>query len=125
MNIYLILFLICLFAGLIGQMLLKKGMRSVGEIHLFANGFQGFVKSVWSMFTHKVIILGVILFAANTLLWLIILSGLELSYIYPMVSINYVLIALTSRIFFKEKVDKMRWLSIFIIICGVVLVSLS
>lgn len=125
MNIYLTLFFINLAIGLVAQMSLKKGINSVGEIHLFADGVQGFVKSIWSIFTHKVILFGVFLFAASSLLWLVVLSGLDLSYIYPMVSLNYVFIAFASRLVFKEKVTRMRWLSIFVIICGVALVSLS
>jgi len=125
MNIYLILFAISLLLGLAGQLLLKKGMIITGKIHLFSDGIIGFFKNLIKMFLNKVIIMGVILFASSSFLWLVILDGLELSYIYPMVSLNYVLIALCSKFFFKEEVNKMRWLSIAIIILGVMLVSYS
>jgi len=125
MSLYLVLFFICLVVGLTGQILLKKGMNKIGEVTLFSKGMLNLVKTIRGMFTNVWIIFGVLLFGGSTLLWLVILSGLDLSYIYPMVSLNYVLAALSSKIFFKERISKMRWLSLGIIILGVILVSLS
>lgn len=125
MNFYFVLFFISLLIGLAGQLLLKKGMTHIGEVTLFSNGIKHFFKTVWTMFTSKTVLAGVLLFGCSTLLWLVILSGLELSYIYPMVSLNYVLTALASRMIFKEKITKMRWLSIAVIIVGVIFVSSS
>ena len=125
MNIYLGLFAVSLIIGLTGQLLLKKGMNYLGEITLFSDGVLSFFKTIWAVFTNRTVLSGVFFFATSSLLWLIILSGLELSYIYPLVSLNYVLIAMGSRLFFKEQVTKMRWLSIIIIIMGVILVSSS
>lgn len=125
MNFYLILFCISLSIGVTGQLLLRKGMLHVGEINLISEGVAQFFKNMFKTFTNKTILIGVFLFGFSSLLWLVILSGLELSYIYPMVSTSYVLIALSSKIFFKESVTKMRWLSIAVIIMGVILVSSS
>lgn len=125
MNFYLILFAIGLLVGLTGQLLLKRGMIHIGEVTLFSKGLSNFFRTMWTMLTNKHVLTGVFLFAGSTLLWLVILSGLELSYIYPMVSLNYVLAAFSSRIFFKEQVTKMRWFSIAVIIMGVILVSSS
>lgn len=125
MNFYFILFFIGLLVGLTGQLLLKRGMTRIGEVTLFSKGLKNLFRTVWQMFTNKFVIAGVFLFSCSTLLWMVILSGLELSYIYPMVSLNYVFTALASRMIFKEKITKARWLSIAVIILGVALVSLS
>lgn len=125
MNTYLLLFFISLFIGLTGQLLLKKGMSKIGEVTLFSKGLKNLFKTVWQMFTNKFVITGVLIFSCSTLLWMVILSKLELSYIYPMVSLNYVLTALASRMIFKEKITKARGLSIAVIILGVMLVSSS
>ena len=125
MNFYLVLFFIGLSLGIIGQLLLKKGMIHIGEVNLFSGGLSKFVKTVWMMFTNKIILLGVFLFACSSLFWLIVLSGLDLSYVYPMISLSYVLTAIGSKIFFQEHVNRMRWLSIAVIIFGVILVSSS
>lgn len=125
MNPYLALFPIGLLIGLVGQLLLKKGMTNIGEVTLFSKGLKNLFKTVRQMFTNKFVLIGVLLFSCSTLLWLVILSGLELSYIYPMVSLNYVLTAIGSKMFFKENITKSRWLSIAVIILGVILVSFS
>ena len=122
MNFYLILFVVGISIGVVGQLFLKKGMTQIGEINVFSGGL---FKNVWKMFTNKTVITGVFLFGCSSLLWLIVLSGLELSYIYPMVSLSYVLVAFGSKFVFKEKVPTMRWVSIMIIIFGVILVSSS
>lgn len=125
MNLYVLLFFVSLFIGLTGQLMLKKGMTHIGEVTLFSKGLKNLFMTVWQMFTNKFVITGVLIFCCSTLLWMVILSGLELSYIYPMVSLNYVLTALASRIIFKENITKARWTSIAVIILGVVLVSFS
>ena len=125
MNFYFTLFFVSLLIGLTGQLMLKKGMTHIGEVTLFSKGLKNLFRTVWQMFTNKFVIAGVLLFSCSTLLWMVILSGLELSYIYPMVSLNYVLTAIGSKMFFKENITKARWLSIAVIIVGVVLVSSS
>ncbi len=122
MNIYILLFCLSLTFGVTGQLLLKKGMMKTGKMNVFSGGF---IKNVWKMFTNPFVFIGIMFFGASSLLWLVTLSGLELSYIYPMVSLSYVLVALASKFFFKEKVSKMRWVSIAVIILGVILVSSS
>lgn len=111
--------------GIAGQLFLKKGMMYIGEVNLFSEGLFKFIKTVWVMFTNKIILTGVFLFALSSLVWLIVLSGLDLSYVYPMISLSYVFTAIGCKIFFKEHVNRMRWLSIAVIIFGVILVSSS
>jgi len=125
MNIYLVLFPIALLIGLTGQLMLKKGMNHIGEVNLFSGGLTKLFKTSWNMFTNKSVFTGVLFFGGGTLLWVVIISGLELSFIYPLVSLNYVLTAIGSKMFFKEQITRMRWLSIAVIIMGVVLVSFS
>jgi len=122
MNFYLILLFIGLALGATGQLLLKKGMLHIGEVNVFTGGL---FKNLWKMFMNKTVLIGVFFFGCSSLLWLIILSGLELSYVYPLVSVSYVVIALSSKVFFKEEVTRMRWLSIAVIIFGVIIVSSS
>ena len=53
------------------------------------------------------------------------LSRIDLSYAYPLVSINFIAITILSRLIFKEKVTRFRWLSVFTILVGVVLLTMS
>ncbi len=114
--IYQILLLLDVLLTVIGQLLLKKGM---GQYHDFR------LMQILKLIRNKAVIIGIIAYATSLLLWLIVLSKLELSYAYPMISLNYFFIALFSKLIFKEHVSKKRWLSIFVIVLGVILVSLS
>ena len=61
------------------------------------------------------------------ILWLfshmVLLSWADLSYVLPVTSIGYVLVALTGRFFLHESVSWMRWCGVTLIVIGVMLVS--
>lgn len=121
--IYKILLFIGILSGVLGQMALKKGMKSHGEVNFHFN--KGLLEQIIKMFLNWYVTLGVAIYGLSSLIWVAVLSKLDLSYAYPLVSINFVLVALSSKIFFKEKVSKFRWFTIFLIFFGVIMVSLS
>jgi uncharacterized membrane protein len=66
---------------------------------------------------------------ALLVLWLMsrmaLLSWADLSYVLPVTSIGYVLVALLARVFLHEQIDVRRWTGILMIVAGVALVSLA
>jgi len=62
-------------------------------------------------------------FGLSTLLWVQILTRLNLSVAYPILSISYILVALGAYYFFGEKLSLLNIFGIFLIMCGVSLVS--
>ncbi len=122
MKIYIIAFVFSLLFSIAGQLLLKKGMTKIGKISLLEGSI---IKTLFKMFTSPYVLIGGVVFVSSLGLWLVVLSKLDISYAYPIVSINYVFIALASKFFFKERISLFRWVSIFTICSGVVLVSLS
>ena len=71
------------------------------------------------------IFLGVGALGLGAFLWLIVLSRMELSLAYPMMSLGYVLVTVASRYFFKEEIPTHRYIGIATIIMGIVLISRS
>src|ERR1700678_2286529 len=69
--------------------------------------------------------LGVVLLV----LWLIsrmaMLSWADLSYVLPVTSIGYVLVALLGTVFLHERIGVKRWSGILLIVAGVALVSVA
>ena len=61
----------------------------------------------------------------SMILYLMAISKLDISIAYPMVSLNYAIILVYSKVFFKESVTPMRWLGVAVIIFGVFLISRS
>lgn len=109
-----VMILISVSLGVTGQICFKTGMR----------GFEG---NYFGLFAHvlktPVIILGLGCYFISTLIWLNILSKVNLSYAYPMLSIGYALVVFLSWIIFKENVSLWRWLGVVLISLGVSLIS--
>lgn len=71
------------------------------------------------------IFLGITTLGLGAFLWLMVLSRMDLSLAYPMMSLGYVLVTVASKYFFKEEIPMHRYLGIAIIILGIVLISRS
>lgn len=117
-NIYIkmwfLLLLICVFLGVSGQLLLKKGVSEAGS---YLNAF----------FSPKVIG-GFTCYFLSALLYVYILRIANVSKVYPLVSMGYILVVLASSIGIlvdKEPVSLIRWLGVIVICIGVFLISRS
>ena len=64
-----------------------------------------------------------ICFAAASLLWMYIVKHYPLSMAYPMVSLSYVFGLIAAIIFFHEHVDMTKWIGVFLIMTGCVLIA--
>jgi len=103
-----------------GQLFMKRGMVAFGTFPV-----SQLLYKVIPMFFSPLVFTGLIFFGLSSVFWLVVLSRLELSLVYPMVSVAYVLVALASFIFFKENVNAVRWFGILVVILGVFLISRS
>jgi drug/metabolite transporter (DMT)-like permease len=119
MTNYIILGISILLA-VAGQLLMKKGMMIFGTFPARQLLFK-----IIPMFLNPYVFVGLACFGMSAVFWLIVLSRLELSLVYPMVSVAYILVAILSWIFFKENVTLIRWLGILVIVFGVFLISRS
>lgn len=112
--------LFCVTLGAIGQLTLKHGMNLVGKIT------QGqILMKVIGAFSNPYVLAGFILYGLSALVWMIVLSRVEVSWAYPMVSFSYVVVVVASRFLFHEDVDLVRILGTLVICVGVFLVSRS
>ena len=68
---------------------------------------------------------GLLTVAAVFILWSLILSKIDLSVAVPIASFSYILVPVVSVIFLHEQITALRWLGVFFVLAGVILVSLS
>jgi uncharacterized membrane protein len=117
------LFLAITLVGTIaGQLLLKKGLLSVGEFHAnLGEVVPFFIRA----FSNPYVLLAVFLVLVASLSWIIAVSKAELTHIYPLMGMTYVLVSLFSVAFFKENVTYTGWIGIALVSAGVVLVLRS
>ena len=111
---------ISILLAVIGQLLMKKGMLLFGTFPASQLLFK-----IIPMFLNPYVFMGLVAFAASSVFWLVVLSRLQLSFVYPMVSAAYILVALASWLLFKENLSLLRWAGILVIIAGVFLISRS
>jgi len=114
---YLLLLLVSISLAAVGQILLKAGLSqldhpSVSQIML-------------SMFHNGSVFFGYAAFVFSSLVWLVALRHLPLSYAYPMVSLGYVAVVLLSWKVFGEAIPPLRVVALVTILTGVVLLALS
>lgn len=120
-----ILLFASIFLAVVGQLLLKKGMWTVGIVYFhWSKLWPTFLKT----FSNFYVISGFTLFVLSALLWLTVLSRLDISKAYPMVALGYILVLLASKwgiIITQEAVSPIRWIGALVICLGVLLISRS
>ncbi len=76
----LILFSIAI--AMAGQVSLKFGMNDIGRL--------GLTQLLTKMSTSPIILMGLALYAVSAVLWMIVLSRVDLSYAYPFLGLTFV-----------------------------------
>ncbi|MEW6095837.1 MAG: EamA family transporter [bacterium] len=116
MSILLSIF-VCVFIIVTGQLLLKTGVGKPSDRHILLE--------LIKIFTKPRVIFGFSLYMFSALLWLWILQHADLSFAYPMLSLAYVFVVLSSKFILKEHVPLIRWIGVIVICIGIFLISQS
>ena len=116
------LVLASILIGVTGQLFLKRGMTSLGAVTLSARGAVGVAVRI---LTNRFIVTGLLAYFVSAAFWIAALTRVDLSYAYPLLASNVVLVSLGARFLLGEQVSRQSWLAILIIMAGIVMVSLS
>jgi len=119
MTNYLLL-VVSISLAIAGQLFMKQGMMMFGKFPV-----KELIIKMVPMLLQPYVFTGILCFAVSSVFWLVVLSRIDLSLAYPLVSVAYVVTALFSYYFFGENVSFIRWLGILTICLGVFLVSRS
>jgi drug/metabolite transporter (DMT)-like permease len=103
-----------------GEVLLKIGINHV-TTHMGA--FTLDPKVLWATFTDWRVILGFALVFGGAIFWLGVISRVDLSFAYPLLALNYVIILIPSRILLNESISLMRLIGALIIVIGVIVIT--
>lgn len=118
-NTFLILISILLNAS--AQIFMRKGMLQIGEIS-FTNSFSKILPQV---ITSAFLWLSIPCYGMSILIWLIVLSRVEVSFAYAFSSLGYVFVIIMSMFILKEHISTMRIIGVSIICFGIILVARS
>lgn len=106
--------------GVIGQLLLKSAMTSVGPLGLRGGHAS---RTVFAIVRSPGVWTGFSLYGLSMLLWLAGLSQVDLAYAFPFLSLSYVLILIGSRIWLAESIGMSRTIGVIAICIGVSIVA--
>ena len=97
----------------IGDSLLSRGMKQVGNISL--NHLPDAILAV----LNPSVALGILLLLGFFASYMTALSWADLTYVLPATSLGYVLVALIARFVLHEQITSLRWIGVALIACGV------
>ncbi|MFT3958719.1 MAG: EamA family transporter [Desulfovibrio sp.] len=116
----LILLGVVLNAG--AQLLLKVGVDRIGHINFT---MEKLLATTYQLALNPYIFMGLCFYVISVIVWLLVLSRVEVSYAYPMVSLGYVLNAVAAYYWLGEDLTPLRISGIMIILFGVYLIARS
>ena len=111
----LMLILISVSIGAIGQIAFKYGAMDLEK----NPGITLLDKLKWPL------VVGLFLYGVSTILWILALRKVDLSYAYPMVSLGYAFVFIASYFFFHEPISWLRMGGLVFILTGIVMVAKS
>jgi len=111
---------VSIFLAVVGQLLLKMGMLRFGKLSF---SISNLAPQYTRILLNPFVIAGLFGFFISMLVWLYVLSRMELSFAYPFVALNYVLILFGSYFLFKETISPLKMVGVVVIIIGVYLVA--
>ncbi len=120
-TLLLVLFAVAL--AVVGQVLLKLAMVEIGKIsfHGGTHPMEAFKLAL----VNPLVYLGLSSYGASAVSWMVILSRSDLSYVYPMTGLSFILLVMISALFLGENVSSIRWLGTIVIVIGILLVARS
>ncbi len=122
MTKYVPLILFTVLTNAAAQIMLKKGMLSVGTFSFEASElFGAAIRTVLNPFVFA----GLCVFVISMASHLVVLSRVDLSFAYPFLSLAYVVAAFYAYFIFKEDLNAVRIAGIGLICAGTFLIARS
>ena len=98
-----------------GQLLLKLGAST--PVHSPVD--------LLSILLKPYTLVALVFYAVSAILWIMVLSRVPLSYAYPLLALNYVLVVAISAWFLGEAVPAQRWVGVGVIMLGFFIAATS
>ena len=120
MNKYIPLIVVGVLLNAAAQLALKQGMRVIGSFSFVPDNF---FPILLRASVNPFILAGLACYVISVLVWMMVLSRVEVSFAYPLLSIGYVVTAFAGFLLFDENMNFVRWLGVIVICLGVYLIT--
>jgi len=104
------------------QLLLKAGSERISGLSF---SWSNAMSMSFQLMTSPYIMIGLCFYVISVVVWIAVLSRVDVSVAYPMLSIGYVVNAIAAYYLFGEVLSAARISGIFLILVGVYLVARS
>lgn len=123
MSKLLVILMFGLVCEAVGVVLLSKGLRQVGEVKEV--NVREVLAVVKRGLTNVHILLGVFFEAVFFACLLVLMSKSEVSFLWPLTAMSFVMTTLAAKWFLHEEVSLLRWSGVLLIMCGAGLITWS
>jgi len=118
MNAIVIIIIGIIFAA-VGQVSWKLGMNQAGQLATLD------LTTLSTVLLNPYVLLGFVMYGLSTIFWLIALSKKDLSFVYPFISLTYVLVLVLSSLVLKESIGVNKLVGTLIITVGLIIIARS
>ena len=105
----------------LAQILLKAGMKQFGNIELKNN----IINTSVSIALNPYIITGFISYGISIILWLWVLSKVDVSLAYPFQALGYIVVTILAWLIFQEDITLTRIIALIFISIGLIILAFS
>ncbi|MCX6893926.1 MAG: EamA family transporter [Verrucomicrobia bacterium] len=123
----LIILVIAFSFEAIGIITLKRGLDRIGPHYTERKAtmplWQNILKLVGEWFTNKDVLLGLLLETIFFILLQYLLGARDVSYVWPLTAMSFVMTTLAAQFILHERVDGWRWGGVALIVLGAVFIS--
>lgn len=101
-----------------GHSVIKAGLNAV------PSGYTSpLISRIAHLLTQPLVLEGLLIYFFGTICWMVAVGQKEISFLYPLTSVNYVIVAGTSVVFFHEVISVRRALGVLVIVLGMLLMN--
>jgi len=118
-----LLYFLIVVPGTCGEMCMSHTMKTVGEVKDFSP--RSVARSLGRAMKLPSFWIGISMMAAGFFALLGMLSVAKVSFVFPATALSYAVGTLGGRLFLGERVTPQRWVGVFLVCIGVVLVALG
>jgi len=119
----IILVLVAEIVTAFGQILFKKSTNAMESYSL--RGFENHKRFLGEVLSKPSLWAGFLCLAAGLAIYLVALAQGDLSLVFPLGSIQYIFILFAAHQFLGEKIDAKKLAGTFLVVFGIILISLS
>jgi drug/metabolite transporter (DMT)-like permease len=103
-----------------GHIMIKYGLNAMPSIV-----DEPFVTRLMTYMFAPRVVLGLLIYGVGTLLWIVAVAKRDISYVYPISALNYVIVVMAGKWVLGESISTGRWLGVLVVMVGVAVLQTS